>query len=102
MLAVTSTFWRNAWRYRERAYRHTFWDAGTSLSHILAVAASAHVATELVFGYADPLVNALLDVDGVRESTVALVALGAPQAGRRTRRRSAGSTCPPGGCRRRR
>jgi SagB-type dehydrogenase family enzyme len=76
VLAMTSTFWRNAWRYRERAYRHTYWDAGTSLSHILGAAASAHVATELVLGYADPLVNALLDIDGVRESTVALVALG--------------------------
>ena len=76
VLAVTSTFWRNAWRYRERAYRHTFWDAGTSLSHILAVAASARVAATLVFGYADALVNALLDVEGTRESTVALVALG--------------------------
>ena len=81
VLAMTSTFWRNAWRYRERAYRHTFWDAGTSLAHILAVAASAHVATKLVFGYADPLVNALLDVDGVREATVALVALGDAEAG---------------------
>jgi SagB-type dehydrogenase family enzyme len=76
VLAVTSTFWRNAWRYRERAYRHTYWDAGTSLSHILAVAASAGVATRLVFGYADAAVNEVLDVDGVRESTVALVALG--------------------------
>jgi SagB-type dehydrogenase family enzyme len=55
---------------------HTYWDAGTSLSHILAVAASAHVATKLLLGYVDPLVNRLLDVDGVRESTVALVALG--------------------------
>jgi SagB-type dehydrogenase family enzyme len=76
VLAVTSTFWRNAWRYRERAYRHTFWDAGTSLSHILAVAAAAQVAATLVFGFADPLVNALLDVEGTGESTVALVALG--------------------------
>jgi SagB-type dehydrogenase family enzyme len=76
VLALTSTFWRNAWRYRERAYRHAFWDAGTSLSHILAVAASARVGTELVFGYADAPVDALLGVDGVRESTVALVALG--------------------------
>jgi SagB-type dehydrogenase family enzyme len=76
VMAMTSTFWRNAWRYRERAYRHAFWDAGTSLSHILAVAASAHVPTELVFSYADAAVNELLDVDGLRESTVALVALG--------------------------
>jgi SagB-type dehydrogenase family enzyme len=80
VLAVTSTFWRNAWRYRERAYRHAFWDAGTSLSHILAVAASARVAATLVFGYADALVNALLDVEGTRESTVALVALGRADA----------------------
>lgn len=76
VMAMTSTFWRNAWRYRERAYRHAYWDAGTSLSHILAVAASAHVGTELVFAYADAAVNALLDVDGRRESTVAMVALG--------------------------
>jgi SagB-type dehydrogenase family enzyme len=76
VLAMTSTFWRNAWRYRERAYRHAYWDAGTSLSHILAVAASAHVGAQLVFGYADPLVDEVLGVDGVRESTVALVGLG--------------------------
>jgi len=81
VLAMTSTIWRNAWRYRERAYRHTYWDAGTSLSHILSVAASAHVASSLVFGYADPLVDALLGIDGVRESTVALVALGHTDAG---------------------
>jgi len=76
VLAVTSTFWRNSWRYRERAYRHTFWDTGTSLSHLLAVAASARVAATLVLGFADAPVNALLDVDGAREATVALVALG--------------------------
>jgi SagB-type dehydrogenase family enzyme len=76
VLAMTSTFWRNAWRYRERAYRHAFWDAGTSLSHILSVAASARVGTKLVFGYADAEVDAVLGVDGIRESTVALVAMG--------------------------
>ena len=93
VLAVTSTFWRNAWRYRERAYRHTFWDAGTSLSHILAVAASARVAATLVFGFADALVNALLDVEGTRESTVALVALG--RADDRAAARAAGRAARP-------
>ncbi len=33
-----------------------------------------------MFGFADPLVNALLDVEGTRESTVALVALGHTEA----------------------
>ena len=27
VVALTSTFWRNAWRYKGRAYRHTFWDS---------------------------------------------------------------------------
>jgi SagB-type dehydrogenase family enzyme len=81
ILAVTSTFWRNAWRYRERAYRHAFWDAGTSLSHVLAVAASARVGATLVLGFADAAANAVLDVEGTRESTVALVALGHGDAG---------------------
>lgn len=76
VLAVTSTFWRNAWRYKARAYRHAFWDAGTSLSQALAVAASAGVPAELVLGFADQEVNAVLGIDGVREATVALCAFG--------------------------
>ncbi|TDC46062.1 SagB/ThcOx family dehydrogenase [Jiangella ureilytica] len=76
VMAVTSTFWRNAWRYKARAYRHAFWDAGTSLSQALAVAASAGVPAELVLGFADAAVNAVLGVDGAREATVALCALG--------------------------
>ena len=24
----TDTFWRNSWKYRARAYRHSFWDSG--------------------------------------------------------------------------
>lgn len=81
VMAVTSTFWRNAWRYKARAYRHAFWDAGTSLSHVLAVAASAGVPAELVLGFADGPVNDLLGVDGVREATVALCALGRDDGG---------------------
>ncbi|WP_116951255.1 SagB/ThcOx family dehydrogenase [Jiangella endophytica] len=76
VLAVTSTFWRNAWRYKARAYRHAFWDAGTSLSQALAVAASAGVPAELVLGFSDREVNAVLGVDGTREAAVALCALG--------------------------
>ena len=76
VLALTSTFWRNAWRYKGRAYRHTYWDAGTTLANTLAVATSAGLPTRLVLGYADNAVNGLLGVDGAREATVALVTLG--------------------------
>jgi SagB-type dehydrogenase family enzyme len=76
ILALTSTFWRNAWRYKARAYRHSFWDAGTSLGQALAVAASATLPTQVILGYADTAVNDALGVDGEREACVALCALG--------------------------
>ena len=72
----TSTFWRNAWRYQERAYRHVYWDTGTVLANMLAVAASERLPAEVVLGFADSAINALLDVDGAREAAVCLVALG--------------------------
>jgi SagB-type dehydrogenase family enzyme len=80
VLVVTSTFWRNAWRYQGRAYRHVYWDLGTTLSNVLAVAASSDVPATLVLGFAEDDVNRLLDVDGARESAVCLVALGRDSA----------------------
>jgi SagB-type dehydrogenase family enzyme len=76
ILAITSTFWRNAWYYRVRAYRHTYWDSGTELSHVFAVAAALNLPVELALGYDDAHANALLGVDGQREAVVALCALG--------------------------
>jgi SagB-type dehydrogenase family enzyme len=40
VLVCTSTFWRNAWKYQARTYRHCFWDTGTLLANLLAVAAA--------------------------------------------------------------
>jgi len=76
VMALTSTFWRNSWRYKARAYRHAFWDAGTSLANFLGVSASLELATEVVLGFVDAEVNALLGVDGGREATLALCAVG--------------------------
>ncbi|CAN5270834.1 SagB family peptide dehydrogenase [soil metagenome] len=76
VMAVTSTFWRNAWRYLNRAYRHAYWDMGTTLTNVLSVAAGSELPSKVVFGFADAQVNALLDVDGEREATLSLVTLG--------------------------
>ena len=40
-LVFTTTYWRNAWKYRARMYRHAFWDLGTMLANTLAVAGAA-------------------------------------------------------------
>jgi SagB-type dehydrogenase family enzyme len=78
---LTTTFWRNAWKYRARAYRHAFWDGGTILANLLAVAAGYDLPARLVVGFVDATVNRLLDVDPHREVAIALVALGRDGSG---------------------
>jgi len=75
-LVLTSTFWRNAWKYRARAYRHTFWDSGTILAHVEAMATMLGLPARSVLGFADDEVNALIGVNADKEAAVAIVALG--------------------------
>ena len=76
VFAFTSTWWRNAWKYQARAYRHAFWDTGTIVANLLAVACANGVASHVVVGFADVEVNRLLDVDPAQEAAICLVALG--------------------------
>jgi nitroreductase len=76
VVASASTFWRNAWKYRERAWRHCFWDAGTLHANLLAVAGAEGLAPHVVLGYADRAVEHLLGLDPAREGSLALVPLG--------------------------
>jgi SagB-type dehydrogenase family enzyme len=76
VVLCTTTFWRNAWKYQARTYRHGFWDAGTLLANLLALAAAVELPARVVLGFADDEVNRLLDLDPAREVTLALVALG--------------------------
>ncbi len=79
-LVVTGIPWRTGWRYRERGYRHIYWDAGTMLAQLLAAADSAGIAARLYTGFPDASVAALVGADRVHELPVAVVALrdGAP------------------------
>jgi SagB-type dehydrogenase family enzyme len=76
ILIGTDTFWRNAWKYRARAYRHTFWDSGTILANLLAAVNALDLPSQLVAGFADTPVNTLLDLDDAREAAIFLVGLG--------------------------
>jgi hypothetical protein len=75
-ICVTGVPWRTGWRYRERGYRHIYWDAGTMLSQLLAVADSAGLTTRLLTRFPDAAVADLVGADGVHEWPVAVVALG--------------------------
>jgi SagB-type dehydrogenase family enzyme len=80
LLLYTSTFWRNAWKYRERAYRHCFWDAGTILANLLALSTASALPATVVQGFVDADVNVLLDLDTAKEVTLGVVALGSGAA----------------------
>ena len=75
-LVCTATYWRNAWKYRSRTYRHFGWDNGTILANLLAVASALRLPARIVAGFVDQQVNALLDLDAQKEVAFSLVPLG--------------------------
>lgn len=75
-LLTASTYWRNAWKYQARAYRHCFWDAGTLHANLLAVAGTERLGASVVMGFADRSVEHLLGLDPAREGALTLVPLG--------------------------
>src|SRR5712692_2542161 len=75
-IVCTGTYWRNAWKYQARTYRHFGWDNGTLLANLLAVATALGLPARVVCGFVDASVNRLLDVDPEREVAFSLVALG--------------------------
>jgi len=75
-IVCTCTYWRNAWKYQARTYRHFGWDNGTLLANLLAVATALGLPAKVVCGFVDATVNALLDVDSQREVAFSLVPLG--------------------------
>src|SRR3989442_2769057 len=76
VIACTCIYWRNAWKYQARTYRHFGWDNGTVLANLLAVATAVGLPAKVVCGFQDAEVNRLLDVDPQREVAFSLVALG--------------------------
>jgi hypothetical protein len=73
---VTGIPWRTGWRYRERGYRHVYWDAGSMLAQALAAAESAGFGPRLYSYFPDAAVGELVGADGVHEWPVAVLALG--------------------------
>jgi SagB-type dehydrogenase family enzyme len=74
-VVVTGVPWRTGWRYRERGYRHIYWDAGTMLAQFLALADSAGLPARLYTRFPDAEVAELTGADRVHEFPVAVVAL---------------------------
>ncbi|HEX4784940.1 MAG TPA: SagB/ThcOx family dehydrogenase, partial [Candidatus Sulfotelmatobacter sp.] len=79
-IVCTGTYWRNAWKYRSRTYRHFGWDNGTILANLLAMSAAANLPARVVAGFIDSQVDSLLGLDSKREVSFSLVPIGYQQA----------------------
>ena len=74
-VVITGIHARTGWKYLERGYRHVWWDAGTMLANLLALAAAQNLRPRLYNGFVDRELNDALGVDGVREFALAVLAL---------------------------
>src|SRR5205807_8883740 len=76
IIICSGTYWRNAWKYRSRTYRHFGWDNGTILANLLAVASARGLPARVVYGFADAEVNRLIGLDTMREVAFSLLSIG--------------------------
>ena len=76
ILICTGTYWRNAWKYQARTYRHFGWDNGTILANMLAVAEALGLPPQVTCGFVDAEVNRLLDLDTEHEVAFSMIPLG--------------------------
>jgi SagB-type dehydrogenase family enzyme len=75
----TAIFERSKWKYRQRAYRYVYLDAGHIAQNVALAAVAMGLASCQIAALYDDEANALLDVDGVEESVIYLTVVGRPR-----------------------
>lgn len=81
LIVCTGTYWRNAWKYQARTYRHFGWDNGTILANLLACTSALRLPARVLAGFLDEKVNRLLDLDTQREVAFSIVSVGSGDSG---------------------
>src|SRR5262245_15234522 len=76
IIVCTGTYWRNAWKYRTRTYRHFGWDNGTLLANLLAMSTALGLPARVIMGFLDSEIDDLLDLETDREVAFSMVSIG--------------------------
>ena len=93
-IICTGTYWRNAWKYQARTYRHFGWDNGTILANLLAMCTATQLPATVVMGFSDDPVNRLLDLDTDHEVAFSLVTVGVNRHSPHSARPAAATAAP--------
>lgn len=72
----TAIFQRSKWKYRQRAYRYCYLDAGHIVQNLALAAVALGLGSCQIAALYDDEVNALLGVDGKEESTIYMTVVG--------------------------
>jgi SagB-type dehydrogenase family enzyme len=75
---LTGIFSRTYFKYGERGYRFALLEAGHICQNVLLEATALKLGAVPIGGFVDDKINEMLDLDGVDEAAVYLIAAGTP------------------------
>ena len=76
IILITAVFKRNAIKYGDRGYRHVLVESGHMAQNFYLLSSALNLYCCGIGGYVDDELNKLIDVDGVEESVVYVLAIG--------------------------
>jgi len=82
VLLWTAVFERCKWKYRQRAYRYVYLDAGHIAQGVALAAVGEGLGSCQIAAIYDDEANDLVGVDGIAEGTVYMTVLGIPEGAR--------------------
>ena len=74
----TAIFERSKWKYKQRAYRYVYLDAGHIAQNLALAATALNLGSCQIAALYDDEANALLEVDGTSESVLYMSVVGSP------------------------
>lgn len=78
----TAIFQRSKWKYRERAYRYVYLDAGHIGQNLALAAVALGLGSCQIAAFFDDAVDTVIGVDGKKESAVYMTAVGRKKTGK--------------------
>ena len=79
VFVLSALFERTQWKYGERGYRYILLDAGHLAENVYLLCSAMKLGCCTIGGFLDDYINELIDIDGVNESVIYMIAIGKPQ-----------------------
>lgn len=76
LIIITAVFKRTSIKYADRGYRHILQESGHLGQNIYLLSAALDLGCCAIGGYADDKLNKLLDIDGLNEAVIYVLAVG--------------------------